>query len=236
MKGMKMSIKKIVNGVILSDGSLDRRSNRFMFYNVSEEYIDYMIDVLSTIKNIGVTKKTVYKNNKVVGYRLWTRKNVWLSRLYSKYYNSERKELNSWNVKRIDAEGLAHIWMGDGYLEHSKNRKKDKVQNIGWLCFEAYPKEELELLQKHLLDTWGIGSSLVSKPWGFGYRLRIGGENLQILISTIYPYILDSFKYKTLLFYKGKDNVCDLPNAGQYIYSYKCVEDIVRHPLKKGKT
>ena len=126
--------------------------------------------------------------------------------------------------------------MCDGYTEHAKNRKTNKVQNIGWFCLEAFPREELLLLQTRLKDVWGIETSLVRKPWGFGYRLRCGGENLQKLVSVIYPFVLGCFAYKTHLFYKGKGYILDLPNAEQYTKVYSCVEDIVRHSKKLERT
>lgn len=100
---------------------------------------------------------------------------------------------------------------------------------------ESFPKEELELLQERLRH-FNVESTLVKKPWGFGYRIRIGGENLQRFISLVYPYILDCFLYKTVLFYKRKDTALVLSSAEHFIKEYNEVEDIVRYFSKEERT
>lgn len=220
-------IKKKLMGVIATDGYIDIKNNRFEFYSKSKQLSDDISQTLACITGCHVNYKYDLKNK---GHRIWTRKHAYFKYMGDKFY-SNRKELNSYVVNRLDQQSLAYMWMCDGYLEHSKNRKKNKIQNIGWFCLEAFPKEELELLQQKLL-TYGIQTSLVSKPWGFGYRIRIGGHNLQKFISLIYPHILSDFYYKTVLFYKGKEHVLNLPSAEHYVKYYNVVDDIVRHSQK----
>ena len=231
-------LKKILFGVLLSDGSLDKNTKRFDLYSKEEEYARYIQTTLSHLTHTTFSlKEKVDTMFNVKGYRVWSTKSKYLSNLYGIFYpNNGRKVLTKYIVNRLDAESLAHIWMCDGYLEHSKNRKKGKVQNIGWFCLESFPEEELKILQKHLLDKYSIDSSLVKKPWGFGYRVRIGGENLQRFISLIYPYVLDCFKYKTVLFYKQKSTALELPSAEHFVREYNEVDDIVRYSLKGEKT
>ena len=222
-------IKKIVYGVTLSDGHIDTNNSRFDFYSKEEEYAKYVYGVISQITGMEAKYSVKHDKRGYTGFRVTTRKHAYWKNIADKIYNG-RKELNSYTVSRIDAEALAHVWMCDGYLEHAKNRKTNKVQNVGWICFEAFPKEELELLQAHMIATWGIECSIVSKPWGFGYRIRLGGINLQKFISTVYPYILDCFKRKTILYYKRKETAdMTLPSAEHIIVEYNGVEDIVRH-------
>lgn len=230
MKRLKAKeIKKILLGIVLSDGCIDKRVDRFDFYSKQEDYAKYVYAVLEQITGMYVTFKVVKDKRGYIGYRVFTRKHAYWNNMRKHTY-SIRKNLNRYNVSRLDEEALAHIWMCDGYLEHAKNRRINKIQNIGWFCLEAFPKEELELLQKHLKDTWDIDTTLVKKPWGFGHRLRVGGINLQKFISIVYPYILDCFKYKTSIFYKKIETAdLSLSNAKQYIHIYTCIEDIVRH-------
>lgn len=230
-------IKKIIIGVLLSDGSLDKNTNRFDLYSSKKEYADYIHQSLSNLTHTKFSLKEVFnKRFDTVGYRIWSTRSKYLKKLYEIIYpQNGRKVLSRYIVSRIDEEVLAHIWMCDGYLEHAKNRRTDKVQNVGWLCLEAFPKEELVLLQERL-EFFGIKTSLVEKPWGFGYRVRIGGENLQRLISLVYPYILDCFKYKTILFYKRKETALQLPSAEHFIVEYSKVDDIVRYSQKCEKT
>ncbi len=230
------AIKKILLGTLLSDGSIQKGKYRYDLYSKQEAHAQYICNVLNQITGVFATMKVKRDKRGCVGYRVRTRKHEYFKKLYRTSYNG-RKELNHYNVRRLDAEALAHLWMCDGYLEHAKNRKKGTAQNIGWFCLESFPKKELEILNEHMEKTFGISCSLVKKPWGFGYRNRIGGKNLQKFISLVYPYILDCFKYKTPLFYMNMSRAdMSLPNAEQYICKYTCIEDIVRHPTKVGKT
>lgn len=225
-------IKKIMYGILLSDGSLDKNTKRFNLYSKQEEYAKYVQSVMNELTHTNFSMKEKYdKRFNTTGYRVWSNKSKYLSKAYDKFYpNNGRKVLSKYIANRLDAEALAHIWMCDGYLEHAKNRKLNKVQNIGWFCLESFPKEELEILQKRL-EYFGIKSSLCKKPWGFGYRIRIGGENLQRFISLIYPFMLNCFRYKTVLFYKRKETALKLPSAEHFIREYDEVDDIVRHSL-----
>jgi hypothetical protein len=228
-------IKKIVYGISLSDAHITERG-RLDFYSKHEEYASYIAEVLQQITGSGARLTVKHDKRGYIGYRATTKQHSYFSNMRDHVYGV-RKHLTRYNVSRIDEEALAHIYMCDGYTAHSKNHKKNKVQNIGWFCLEAFPREELQILQEHLLIKWGIESSLVKVRWGYGYRIRVGGLNLQKLISVIYPFILDCFKYKVILFYRGKGYVdMILPNAEQYIVEYTCIEDIVRHPLKSGQT
>lgn len=223
-------LKKILLGVLISDGSLDRNTKRFDLYSKQKEYAEYVQSTLDQLTHTSFTlKEVIDKRFNCKGYRVWSKRSKYLSKLYAIIYpNNGRKVLTKYLVDRLDEEALAHIWMCDGYLEHAKNRKTNKVQNVGWFCLESFPKEELKLLQQRLKEL-GVHSSLVKKPWGFGYRIRLGGENLQKFISLVYPFILPCFKYKTVLFYKRKETALELPSAEHYVKEYNVVEDIVRH-------
>jgi len=227
-------IKKTVLGLSLSDGHIQERG-RFDFYSSKEEFAQHVYRVLSGIHGIKARYRVKHDKRGYIGYRVWTNTHVYFKKMYKYIYNG-RKELNTYSVSRIDEQALAYIWMSDGMLVHAKKKKKGTVQNIGYICFEAFPERELCILQKHIKEKFGIETTLAKVKWGFGKRIRIGGVNLQRFISLVYPHILDCFLYKTPLFYMNKSRVdMSLPNAEQYINEYKCIEDIVRHPLKKGK-
>lgn len=229
------NIKKVLFGIMATDGSVDKTSQRFGFYSKEKDYAEYVFNTMSGLTHTKLAmKEVVHKKYNSKGYRIWSTRSKYLTNLRKIFYPyNDRKCLTDYVVKRLDEEALAHVWMCDGYLERAKNRKEGRVQNIGWFCLEAFPKEELVLFQERLAY-YGISSSLVKKPWGFGYRVRIGGENLQKFISIVFPYILDCFKYKTALFYKQKSTALELPSAEHFIFEYNEVDDIVRH-FEKSK-
>lgn len=223
-------IKKILFGVLLSDGSIYNK--RFDLFTKSEQYAQYITSVLNQL-----TGSKAYYNIKLdkrkesyTGYRVLSTNLKYFDKLREIFY-SDRKRLTSYICDRLSEESLAHVWMCDGYLQHQKNRKTNKIQNIGEFCLESFDKSELELFIKKL-NYYNINTTLYKVPWGFGYRPIIRGIDLQKFISLIYPYILDDFKYKTLLYYKSLDSIYidnTLPNAEQYLRTYLNTEDIVRH-------
>lgn len=226
-------IKKIVIGIVLSDGYIDMKNQRFELYTKEEEYAKYVYSVLSQITGMYVTIKVKTNLKGHVGFIVWTRKHAYWKNIGEKIYFG-RKSLTSYITSRLDSEALAHIWMCDGYLERAKNRKTNTVQNLGWFCLEAFTYEELLLFCRRLKEL-GIDSVLVKKPSGFGWRPKVSGHSLQVLISLVYKHILPCYSYKTALFYKNKENAdMNLSSAEHFIREYNEVDDIVRY-LAKAK-
>ena len=229
MKRLSTSeIKSILFGVLSSDGCVI--GARFDLFTKSEQYALYVKSVLENIPNLSVKMyiKKDKRSESYSGYRIYTSNHEYFAKLRKIFY-SDRKILSKYICDRLGILGLANIWMCDGYMEHRKNRKKNKVQNIGYFCLESFPKDELAHLIKTLSE-YGIESSLEKVEWGFGYRIRIG-KDLQKLSSLIYPHMVKDFEYKTLLYYKNgtKNTDVSLPNAEQYLRYYLDTEDIVRH-------
>ena len=224
------TIKKALLGIVLSDGHIDSEHNRFDFYSKHLEYAEHVMEILSNITNMHSTLCKKYDKRGYVGYRVFTRGHSYWNNMKLHTYVRGRKLLTNYSIDRIDELSLAHMWMCDGYLEHNKNIKLNKVQNIGYLCWEAFTEPELINLKNHLLSKYSIVATFKTVRWGNGLRLRIGGEHLQKFISLIYPHLINCFKYKSILYYKNKENtLLHLPSAKHFICEYDKVEDIVRH-------
>lgn len=215
---------------MLSDGYIDR-NGRFDLYNKNLEYVEFVADIISNITRI---KCHIYKKYDkrfdTTGYRLTTNSSPYFKKMREIFYNSGgRKTLTKYIVDRLDFESLAHAWMCDGYMFHAKNNKKNKVQNFGFYCLEGFDKNELVLFTNRL-SVLGIESKIVPFPRGYGYRPRISGVDLQRFIDNIYQFIVPCFLYKTTLYYKSMKYIdSNLQSAEQYIKSYTCTDDIVRH-------
>ncbi len=230
-------INKSLYGILLSDGWIDSNYPRFGFGNKNPNYCDMIYHILSSITHCKVNTRT-YKDKRFENtytYRVDGNHKVIFQKLRKELYE-DRKVLTPKVCKKIDAVALAHIWMGDGLLQKTKNRKKDKIQFKGIFCLESFPFDELYLLQQHLLNL-RIQTSFYKVRWGYGIRLMCGGKNLQRLISLIYPYVLTDYEYKLNLYYKTPDKYCDmtLANTDHFIKSYSTIseiEDIVRAPKK----
>lgn len=223
-------IKKVLYGVILSDGCIDQ-SRRFDLYNIHEEYVILISNYLNSITN---TRTSIYKKydkrfTDSIGYRLTTNGNKYFSKFREMFYTNGRKTLTKYICDRLDFQALAHVWMCDGYMYHAKNPKENKIQNIGYFCLEGFPRDELQLFVNRLSEL-GINSRLEKVAWGFGFRPKISGIDLQKFVDKIYPYIIPCFQYKTFLYYKSSKYLdSDLQSAEQFVKYYERIEDIVRH-------
>lgn len=223
-------IKKIVFGIMLSDGYVDK-NGRFDLYNKNEEYILY---IKSVLEQITLVKCNVYrkydKRFDVYGYRLTTNTTPYFKKIRKIFYDENGiKRITKYIVDRLDFESLAHIWMCDGYMYHAINKRKNKIQNLGYLCLEGFSSKELDLLIKKL-SKLNIESRLEKVDWGFGFRPKISAQSLQLFIDNIFQYIIPCFKYKTILYYKSKKYLdSNLQSAEQYVIIYNNIEDIVRH-------
>lgn len=222
-------IKKVLYGVILSDGYVDK-SRRFDLYNKNKEYVEYLNSYLLGITGIKTNLYTKYDERfDTTGFRIITNGSRYFAKFREIFYDvSGRKHLTSYICDRLDFQALAHIWMCDGYLFHAKNKKANKLQNIGYFCLESFTKDELGLFISRLSDL-GINSRLETVPWGHGFRPKISGVDLQKFIDGIYKYIIPCFHYKTILYYKSTKYVdSNLQSAEQFVKYYKQVEDIVQ--------
>lgn len=228
------TIKKILLGVILSDGCLNKTPNsaRFDFYNKQKSYSEYIYNVVNNISNSGVLiKKKFDKRFNTNGYRVFTKTHRYFDKLYNLFYNNNKKVIRINILKKLNEQSLAHIWMCDGMLHFKWNKKSNSVQINGYFCLECFSKEELENFIKMLNIKFNIQACLIKVKWGNGWRVKVGGENLRKFISIIYPYVLDCFKYKCQLYYKNVDILKELFNTEQFVTIYKDlseIEDIVR--------
>lgn len=229
-------IKNIIYGVLISDGYIDPNF-RFDLFNKHPEYTQYFYQVLKQVTGLNPSYNEAFdkRYNRVMGYRTWTKSNhPYLRKLRGSCYIQGEKVLDESLFFRLTPEALAHVWMCDGYLEVKKNRRENKVQNVGWFCLESFYDYELQSMIDYLYDTYGIQATLAKCRWSKGFRIRLGGKNLQKFVSMIYPFILPIFLYKVELYYKAatleKTRYVDLglPNAEHIFRTYENCEDIVR--------
>ena len=226
-------IKKALLGLVLTDASIIGK--RFSIFSKEKEFIDNIEYILLNITGVETRKAYVSDerfNPPATGARLWTKNNIYFEKLNKIFYKDGKKILTKYIADRFDEMAFAYAWMSDGYLEHRKNKKENKIQNLGWFCLESFSYEEQMLLVNRLLY-FGINSRIVSvSSRGTKYnRIKISGLDLQKFIDMIYPYILDCFKYKTIMYYKddAKYISCTLSNTEHIIKKYDNVDDIVRH-------
>jgi hypothetical protein len=230
-------IKQAVLGILLSDGSLDKR-NRF---SVSSKYPDFRNHIGNLFNQFPNSSNKVWYNDyldkrfNVYTYRVVATYPAYFAKFRDWCYPNREKELTALVSNKIDARALAYMWQCDGFLEHVKNRKKDKIQNIGWFCLESFEEKQLRYFcdcmnEKYSLD---LKTVIVNNGRRRVPRIKTSGTGLQKLISLMYPYITETFQYKTKLFYKTERYFDgSLPSAEHILVLYNTIqeyEDIVRY-------
>lgn len=221
-------IRQAILGILLTDGHLDK-NKKFAVSSKSEDFRNHCASLFASFPN---SEKKVWIHS-YYDKRFDTTTHIMVAS-YPAYfenfkevvYPQGKKELVKEVVDKIDARALAYMWMCDGYLKHSINRKEAKIQNVGWICLEAFDKKQLEYFCKAINKKYNLDFKLSPVIWGKGYRVKISGMGLQRFISLIYPYITETFKYKTKLFYKTL-KYCDytLPSAEHYLVWYQDLQD-----------
>jgi hypothetical protein len=221
-------IKQSILGLLLSDGYLDK-SKRFA---VSSKNIDFRNHCASLFASFPNSEKKVWlhsyfdKRFETTTHIMVASYPAYFEKFKEWVYPNGKKELLKIAVDKIDARSLAYMWMGDGYLRHAINKKANKLQNVGWLCLEAFEKLQLEYFCNVMNEKYQVDFRLSPVIWGKGYRVKISGMGLQRFISLVYPYITPTFMYKTKLFYRSL-KYCDysLPSAEHYLVWYQDLQD-----------
>lgn len=221
-------IKQSLLGLLLSDGYLDRY-NRFIITSKYEDFRNHCLTLFDSFPN---NQNKVWKHNyldkrfNTYTYILTANYPAYFSKFREWCYPVKEKELTRRVVNKIDARCLAYMWQGDGYLEHTKNKQKDSVQNVGWYCLESFNQAQLQYFCDAMNDKYKLNFRLSPVVWGKGFRPKISGEGLQNFISLIYPFVTDTFQYKTKLFYK-RLLYCnyDLPSAEHIFVTYDSIKE-----------
>lgn len=220
-------IKKVLYGVVLSIGEVDVHKQKFELFVNSKEYAEYIHNVLTNITGI----KSNIKLKMNGGYKVITKPHSYMKNLGDKCYNGI-KTLTHYNVSRLNAESLAHMWMLSGDIHLNIDRSRNTCQNIGYLNLSKYPQSEIQILIDSLDNKFDIKTKFHSG------KVKFTGENLLRFIDLIQPYILNCFKYKTYCYYKTDKSYAELnlSSAKQFIRIYNDIDDIVRYSLKDEET
>ena len=86
-------IKKIMLGVLISDGSLDKNNQRFDLYTKEKEYAEYIFNCMSNLTHTKFSLKDVFdKRFGVTGYKVWSTKSKYLFKMYGILFPSHDLE------------------------------------------------------------------------------------------------------------------------------------------------
>lgn len=176
----------IIIGSILGDGYIriiKGRKDAFLEINHSikaREYVDWKYEALKNICKSPPKKRTI--DEKRTAYRFYTRQHSELSILLKMFYRNKKKIIP--NSLVLNPVILAIWFMDDG----SKSRKHDVYLNT-----QQFSLTDQKILLNKLRDL-GLRARL-NKDKKY-YRIRFLKESVSKLNEIIYPYIIDSMKYK----------------------------------------
>ena len=175
--------EEILIGSLLGDAYITKRGQIQLEQSENQkEYLLWKHQELGSIsyKNISMVKRFDKRFSKeTCSYRFWTRQ--YFKSWREKFYNSNKKCV----PRDIQLTPLmVAVWyMDDGCFSDHKCI----------ISTDGFSQEDILFLQKLLLDTFGIKSSIKNES-----KLLIRKEGFYILFSIVNPYILSSLRYKIL--------------------------------------
>lgn len=183
--------REILAGTLLGDGHLETQDQgktyrlKIEHCNAQKEYLSWPYqEFISWIPSRPYTK--VKKNNVYVGVRTYSHESL---NVFGKLFYSQGKKLIPKVIERLLTPLSLAIWfMDDGSLKSTRHRTY-VIHTLG------YAREDLENVQKSLLNKFGLHTSLHIQK-GKYWRLYIQSQSADKFKTLIEPYILPSMKYK----------------------------------------
>lgn len=194
--------KEILIGLILADGSLEKRKTTHNArlridhtYPNQERYVEHLFEKFEEFcnKKPRIISRSSDKRTGIIyqSISFKTRNLPCLNEYHSIFYyltneNKFKKIIPNNIGDLITTRSLAHWVMGDGYLTNDKTII---------LCTESFSEEEIDLLINVLKEKFNIISSK-SKRSVKGWRIRISRKSIEKFVLEINPYVIQEFKYK----------------------------------------
>jgi hypothetical protein len=179
--------RNILVGSILGDGCLSfapRSRNAYYREHFSVKQKEYREWKLKQINSIPLRFES-QQNLKSPSHPVFTE-------LYHRFYRNNQKTITKDNITLLNHPiGLACLYLDDGTFIINAPRKRNTIYIYGnagitTLCFS---KQECEILQHHILTTFGVDFSLCPHPSGKGITLKTTKlEETKKFFELIVPY------------------------------------------------
>lgn len=217
----KKELTKLVYAMTLGDGSLgwrntptvdsrkferpqyDRPSNSW--YSTAQlvehkDYLDWQASVLSEITDVKLYKHSARKSTNgyidSAKYNLETKRHPFFTTMRERVYINGKKQLSPHDLKLLDFQMLAILYMDDGWIE----KANDGVSLRGCaIATHSFTSVENKYLRDLIADKLGIHFDVKPHKQRNGsikYYLRSNRVNAERMIEKIYPHVLPSFYYK----------------------------------------
>lgn len=160
-----------------------------------EQQLDYLLHKIDMLKEFkpSISKKVQnslpkykYKRDIYVGYEMRLKSNKEISNIIKKCLNNDfKRDFTQEVYNNYNEISMAYHFMDDG----------TKSKNTVIFCTESFTVTGIELFRKKLLQTWGIETTIHSPRVG-QYKVYVKKSSYLKFKNLIFPYILDSLKYK----------------------------------------
>lgn len=198
----KKSLVKYVSAMVLGDGfisksSPDRKNYQYRInqIDIHLDYIQWQADILSNL-----TKIQVYKTN-YIDKRGWntqpqlslrTGALPFFTTIRERTYINGKKVISPHDLKLLDWETVAILYMDDGHLEQKGNYVRINIATDG------YSFGDISLLQKAIYQKLNISFDIKRRKNvnNVVYRLYSSKDNAKRFLEGISKIIVPSFEYK----------------------------------------
>lgn len=192
--------RNIIVGSLLGDGSLDLSGR-----SVNARYREHGCDAQMNYRKWkaeqlkGLDFKFSDKGKYGLVYSLSRER---FTKLYHIFYTNKVKVLTKESVKLLDHPiGLACLYMDDGSLVISSNKRKDSIYLSPQLTIYSlnFSEEENIILRDHINNTFGVNFILKKRRDGKHYVLGINKQNdIVKFLDVVRPYVskIDCMNYK----------------------------------------
>ena len=222
---MKSSeLKGFLTGLLIGDGTIDKGVTKraFRIKSIDKNFIDTIEKEIKSCTNFTTYIKYTPEHfssgcNHKENWEFSIKAHPYFNKIYHKFYNDYRHRIISKYIpKYLTPYGIALWYMSDGYIcLVGKNKNKICNRRIDF-CTDRYTYNEIESLQKMMLNKFNISCSIIKR--GEFYRLRVKMTSYETFFNLVYPYIIPSMQYKLYFGYEQQpkwmsDHMWNLQNS-----------------------
>ncbi len=219
-------------GTLFGDGSIRKGYLGFGHSLKQQEYLELKQQIFGG--KIGQVKKVgEYKGKEYFAQFLDCPRNAQISHLENLLYTNDggkcKKTIDK-VLPYLNEKGLAFFYLDDGSLAYQSNGKPSITLHIN-----SFTKDDCEKLGEHLLNKWGIVTSLTFSGNGFQPRLRILQKSADTFFKIIAKYVIPEMEYKIPEEYRTQEKY-DFSSLKSLKYSAQFVKNITVLNTKNSHT
>lgn len=186
--------KEILCGTLLGDSSIQyypKHNWRAPIFKCDHgpKQKEYAELLYNNLRSIGVTIKEYRRidkrrNKEQVSFTVKSKANPALFEFYNELYNNGKKQITENFLKNFTIKSLAYLYMDDGYAQ----------SKTAFICTDSFSKKDIKLLRDKIKSDFNLDFHITKR--NKNYRLRLLRTDFQKFRELMFPYIIDSLKYK----------------------------------------